>query len=104
MAEDAKEEVATEDRLPLRASESIEGNILASFNKPHQRFLFISFMNNREGARRWLGKLVDEVATTSQVVAHGTIANRRKTEASNFFLRRVDRGELHLFWLGGLEF
>lgn len=57
--------------MGLRASEDIQGNILASFNKQYQRFLFISFMNNRAGARSWLGQLVDEVASTTQVAEHG---------------------------------
>src|SRR5947209_5644076 len=55
----------------LRASENIQGNILAPFNKPRQRFLFISFGNRRANARYWLAQLVNVVAATRQVVAHG---------------------------------
>ena len=62
--------VPAQGDLPLRRSENIQGNILAPFNKPHQRFLFISFGNDRVAARRWLARLVADVATTEQVVEH----------------------------------
>jgi deferrochelatase/peroxidase EfeB len=50
---------------------------LAPFNKPSQRFLFLTFNNNQANARKWLGELVTEgvVSTTEQVVGHG--ADRR---------------------------
>ena len=66
MAENATETAAPVDAaLPLLLSENIQGNILAPFNKPYQRFLFISFMNRRAEARYWLGKLVaGRVAST----------------------------------------
>src|SRR4051794_20089742 len=72
MAEDAYGVAASADGyLPLRASENIQGNILAPFNKPRQRFLFISFRNRRANARYWLAQLATVVASTRQVVAHG---------------------------------
>lgn len=43
--------------LPLRASEEIQGNILAGFRKDHQSFLFLSFPS-AEAARAWLIALV----------------------------------------------
>src|SRR4051812_13975599 len=51
MAKNAEElaEPAEVD-LPLRVSENFQGNILAPFNKPYQRFLFISFMNRPQQA------------------------------------------------------
>jgi Dyp-type peroxidase family len=53
--------------MELRSSESIQGNILAPFNKPHQVFLFVSFGNDQKGARQWLAGLADGVATTREV-------------------------------------
>jgi Dyp-type peroxidase family len=71
MAEDANGVAAPAGGdLPLRDSEDIQGNILAPFKKRHQRFLFISFRNQRANARDWLAQLVGVVATTRQVVAH----------------------------------
>jgi len=72
MAESANQAaVPAEAALPLRVSENIQGNILASFNKPYQRFLFINFMNRPQQARDWLKELVaGGVASTKQVVEH----------------------------------
>ena len=72
MAGNATETAAPVDAaLPLLLSENIQGNILAPFNKPYQRFLFISFMNRRAEARAWLKELVDAgVASTKQVIEH----------------------------------
>ncbi len=68
--------------MPLLLSENIQGNILAPFNKPYQRFLFISFMNRRAEARAWLKELVDAgVASTKQVIEHNkAYAGRRKED------------------------
>ena len=57
--------------MELRSSESIQGNILAPFNKPHQVFLFVSFGNDQQSARRWLAGVADGVATTREVSAPG---------------------------------
>jgi Dyp-type peroxidase family len=64
--------------LPLRASETIQGNILAPFNKPCQLFLFLNFRNRQVEARAWLSELVKSgvIATTNDVVRHGD--NRRR--------------------------
>lgn len=67
--------------LPLRLSDDIQGNILASFNKPCQRFLFISFMNRRAEARNWLRALVGEgVASTKQVFEHSEAYKQARRE------------------------
>jgi Dyp-type peroxidase family len=78
MTENADEvAVPAEGALPLRVSENIQGNILASFNKPFQRFVFISFRNRQQDARNWLAQLVRAgIASTSQVVQHGEDRNR----------------------------
>jgi len=55
----------------LRLSETIQGNILAPFNKPHQMFLFLNFDNHQDGARRWITALADtRIATTRAVGEH----------------------------------
>jgi Dyp-type peroxidase family len=56
----------------LKGSTEIQGNILAAFNKPLQRFLFLSFDRDRDGARRWLRRLVRDgrIATTRDVAPH----------------------------------
>jgi Dyp-type peroxidase family len=54
--------------LPLRRSDTIQGNVLAGFNKPLQCFVFVSF-DGRERARRWLAGLVPLVTSTAEVTA-----------------------------------
>ncbi len=49
----------------LRASEEIQGNILAGFRKDHQQLLFIAF--DEGDARTWLAGLLPRIATTKQV-------------------------------------
>jgi Dyp-type peroxidase family len=61
------------DSLPLRSSETIQGNILAPFNKPFQIFIFLNFgerSDRQKRARAWLADLADRIATTGQVVQH----------------------------------
>jgi deferrochelatase/peroxidase EfeB len=68
--------------LPLLLSTNIQGNILAPFNKPYQRFLFISFMNRQAEARAWLKELVGAgVASTSEVVTHNKAYAQAKENA-----------------------
>jgi len=72
MAETAKEAAeAAQGDLLLRESKDIQGNVLASFNKPYQRFVFISFRSRQAEARDWLKQFVRGVASTQQVVKHG---------------------------------
>ena len=82
MAGNATETAAPVDAaLPLLFSENIQGNILAPFNKPYQRFLFISFMNRQAEARAWLGKLLASgVASTSEVVTHNKARAQAKAD------------------------
>ena len=82
MAESVVEAAATaEEFRPLRLDD-IQGNILAPFNKPCQRFLFISFMNQVAKAREWLGQLLarDGVASTKQVLEHNEAYKRATPE------------------------
>jgi Dyp-type peroxidase family len=66
---------------PLRFSETIQGNILAPFNKPHQTFLFLNFNNDQDGARRWVTALADNrIATTKAVAEHNLERKARKAE------------------------
>jgi Dyp-type peroxidase family len=71
----ASEETAVpaEQELPLRSSTDIQGNILAPFNKPYQRFLFLNFGNSRDNATSWLKALVEAgvVGSTKDLVDHG---------------------------------
>jgi len=50
----------------LRRSDTIQGNVLAGFNKPHQCFVFLTF-DGRERARRWLAELAPQVTSTAEV-------------------------------------
>ena len=77
---DQRDPTLHEDRL--RLSEAIQGNILAPFNKPHQRFLFLNFNNNQAGARQWLTALTndDHIATTKAVAEHNAEHRARNAE------------------------
>lgn len=70
---------------PLRLSETIQGNILAPFNKPHQMFLFLNFNNDQDGARQWLSSLTartddGRIATTKAVAEHSAARKAQKDE------------------------
>jgi Dyp-type peroxidase family len=54
------------DRLPLRDSEEIQGNVLGAFNKPHTTFLLLNF-TNQQGARDWLKEVLPRVTTTNEL-------------------------------------
>jgi len=51
---------------PLRASEEIQGNVLAPFPEEHQAFLMLS-LADPGGARRWLRRALSGITTTAQV-------------------------------------
>jgi Dyp-type peroxidase family len=53
---------------PLLRVDDIQGNVLAGFNKDFQALLFLELFDVA-AFRRWLGKVVDQVATTSEVLA-----------------------------------
>jgi len=59
-------EALVADELPLRASENIQGNILAAFNKDHMTFLLLDFTDS-ESAREWLKEIHRRVMTTKEV-------------------------------------
>ncbi len=46
----------------------IQGNILAPFKRPHQRFVFLSLGHNRAKARDWIAGLGAAVTTTKDVL------------------------------------
>ncbi|MET0419865.1 MAG: Dyp-type peroxidase [Actinoplanes sp.] len=52
---------------PLVDAQQIQGNIIRPFRGQHQAFLFVSFRQNRAGARAWLGAVADRVAGTEDV-------------------------------------
>ncbi|HEV8649916.1 MAG TPA: Dyp-type peroxidase [Actinomycetes bacterium] len=58
--------MTTSHTLTLRRSSTIQGNVLAGFNKPHQAFVFLTFPG-REPARRWLAGLAPQVTSTTEV-------------------------------------
>jgi Dyp-type peroxidase family len=74
----------------LKGSTEIQGNILAGFFKPQQRFLFLSFDRNRDGAREWVRRLVEEqrVATTRDVAARNWVYRDLRKKYGARALRR----------------
>src|SRR5215831_7152730 len=55
----------------------IQGNVLAGFNKDHQRLLFFR-LGDTHHARAWLATLVDETATTEEVIAFNDLFRRAR--------------------------
>src|SRR4051812_25649567 len=53
----------------LRASDEIQGNVLAGFRKDRQQLLFASFDANPANARAWLSQILPRIATTRQVAS-----------------------------------
>jgi Dyp-type peroxidase family len=64
--------------LPLRASEDIQGNILAGFSKDHQTFLLLQFRDMANG-RAYLGELTPRIATTKQVTTFNAQFSNART-------------------------
>jgi Dyp-type peroxidase family len=57
---------------------NIQGNVLAGFNKDHQRLLFFR-VGDGDQARRWLSTLVGETATSEEVVAFNDLFRRSRS-------------------------
>ncbi len=78
-------EGSEEERDPQINLANVQGNVLAGFNKDHQRLLFVRF-GERASARRWLSTIIDETATADEVLAFNDLfrraRSRRGTEAS----------------------
>jgi Dyp-type peroxidase family len=78
-----KESSSSED--PEIDLAEIQGNVLAGFNKDHQRLLFFR-LGDTDRARAWLTTIVDETATTEEVLAFNDLFRqaraRRGTETS----------------------
>jgi Dyp-type peroxidase family len=55
----------------------IQGNVLAGFNKDHQRLLFFR-LGDTASARAWLATIVDETATTEEVLAFNDLFRRAR--------------------------
>lgn len=56
------------DPLDLRSSTTIQGNILAGFNKDHEVIMFLRFPDTSSG-QQWLKDVVPSIATTKVVAA-----------------------------------
>jgi hypothetical protein len=53
-------------RPPLRGSREIQGNVLAAFNKDHQRLRFVRFTDPGLG-RTWLAAMLGHISVTADV-------------------------------------
>ncbi|MFG3258841.1 Dyp-type peroxidase [Streptomyces sp. NPDC048172] len=81
-------------RLPLRASEQIQGNILAGFNKDHVSLLFVRFTDVAK-ARAWLKGLIPQVATTAAVTQFNEKFSAARRNAGG-----ADPEKLKATWIG----
>jgi Dyp-type peroxidase family len=57
---------------------NIQGNVLAGFNKDHQRLLFFR-LGDAGRARAWLATIVDETATSEEVLAFNDLFRRARS-------------------------
>lgn len=62
---------------PPLALDQIQGNVLAGFNKDHQRLLFLG-ITNAALAKKWLAALIPHIATTTQVKAFNDLFRARR--------------------------
>ena len=67
-----------EQHLPLRGSESIQGNILAGFRKDHQVFVFLTIPDERAG-RAYMAELVPRDPTQSRIASTRQVADFNET-------------------------
>ncbi|MCU1488414.1 MAG: hypothetical protein JWN67_5160, partial [Actinomycetia bacterium] len=76
---------AAADPDPTIELADIQGNVLAGFNKDHQRLLFLRF-GETAAARRWLAAVVEQVATADEVLRFNQLfadaRSRRGSEAN----------------------
>ncbi|MEV4318656.1 Dyp-type peroxidase [Actinocrispum sp. NPDC049592] len=63
---------AAAQKLPLRTSTEIQGDILAGFRKDHENVVLLRFPDDAVSVRKWLAKLIPQLATTLQVAAFNT--------------------------------
>src|SRR5947208_11030654 len=81
-----------EPRDPQINLDNVQGNVLAGFNKDHQRLLFFR-LGDRESARTWLATIVDETATSEEVLAFNDLFSRARAR------RGRDAGTAQASWL-----
>jgi Dyp-type peroxidase family len=74
---DGDEDEDAEARDPDLNLENIQGNVLAGFNKDHQRMVFFR-VGDRDRARRWLGTILDEIASSEEVLAFNDLFSRAR--------------------------
>ena len=67
-----------EEQDPNLNLSNIQGNVLAGFNKDHQRLLFFR-LGDGDRARRWLSTIVDETATSEEVLAFNDLFRRSRS-------------------------
>ncbi|HMF83395.1 MAG TPA: Dyp-type peroxidase [Acidimicrobiia bacterium] len=70
----------------------IQGNVLAGFNKDHQRLLFFR-LDDVDRARAWLATIVDETATSEEVLAFNDVFRRARAR------RRAELATPQATWL-----
>jgi len=78
----------------LRNSRTIQGNVLAAFNKDHQSFRMITLPADPRQARAWLAGLLGQISVTEDVEDWNT----------TFSQARHDNGgldpDMHVVWVG----
>ncbi len=80
--------------LPLRTSSTIQGNVLAAFNKDHQSFRLLTFPPDPARARQWLTEMVPQLAVTEKVETwNEEFSAARKTNGG------VDPAGMVISWL-----
>lgn len=55
------------EELPLRGSETVQGNVLAAFLQDHQTFRLVTLPADPDSARGWLTDMVPLIAVTADV-------------------------------------
>ena len=79
----------------LRSSRTIQGNVLAAFNKDHQAFRMVTLPADPSRARAWLAGLLGQICVTEDVEDwNETFSEARRANGG------VDDPNLHVVWVG----
>jgi Dyp-type peroxidase family len=80
--------------LPLRRSEEIQGDVLAGFRKDFETVVLLRFPDDPAPVRKWLSRLIPQIATTRQVAAFN-----QDFSAARRNLAGTDPAQLKVTWV-----
>ncbi len=81
--------------LPLRTSRTVQGNVLAGFNKDHQAFRLVALPADPKTSRGWLAGVLGQVAVNQDVEDwNQNFSAARQANGGS------DPADMHVVWVG----